>query len=325
MQLSQHVKIWTELFEAKFRFILDKHAPVKTYQMRKNYSPYISVGTKILMAGRDILHEEAVKLGSKEMTAEVKKKSKQIKKEIEKDEKKYYERDFGDGADVTTAWRRANEIMGNSKNLAPTSIKKKNENGEEEIVNNPQKLSIMFNNFFRKKVKNLREKTNQQPSVSPNERLQKWLSQREEPLPLFQLKEITPKMFRGIMKKMKGKRVHGVDWIDSFSLKVSSPLIEECLIHLINLSIRRSSFATRWKPQLIFPFHKKKEKDAIENYRPVSHLVQVGKMVEYAIYPQIVEHFSNNNLFHPNHHGSLTNHSTATAIIQLFDMWFRSS
>ena len=91
---------------------------------------------------------------------------------------------------------------------------------------------------------------------------------------------------------MKGKRVHGVDWIDSYSLKLASPLIEDCLIHLINLSIRGSSFATRWKPQLIFPFHKKKEKDAIENYRPVSHQVQVGKMVEYAIYFQIIEHFS---------------------------------
>ena len=42
-------------------------------------------------------------------------------------------------------------------------------------------------------------------------------------------------------------------------------------------------------------------------------------MVEYAIYFQIVEHFVSNNLFHPNHHGSLANHSTATAIIQLFD------
>ena len=48
-------------------------------------------------------------------------------------------------------------------------------------------------------------------------------------------------------------------------------------------------------------------------------------MVEYAIYFQIVEHFSNNNLFHPNHHGSLTHHSTATAIIQLFDMWLEAA
>ena len=48
--------------------------------------------------------------------------------------------------------------------------------------------------------------------------------------------------------------------------------------------------------------------------------MQVGKLVEYAVYFQMVEHFMSNDLFHPNHHGSLAHHSTATAIIQLFDM-----
>ena len=76
---------------------------------------------------------------------------------------------------------------------------------------------------------------------------------------------------------------------------------------------------------MIFPHHKKKEKDILENYRPVSHLVQVGKMVEYAAYFQIVEHFTKHNLFHPNHHRSLANHSTSTAIIQLFDMWIQAA
>ena len=119
---------------------------------------------------------------------------------------------------------------------------------------------------------------------------------------------------------MKPKRVQGVDWIDSFSLKIASPLIEDALQHLINLSISSSKFSARWKPQLIFPLHKKNERNIVGNYRPVSHLVQVGKMIEYAVYFQIVELFITNNLFHPNHHGSLANHSTATAIIQLFDM-----
>ena len=39
------------------------------------------------------------------------------------------------------------------------------------------------------------------------------------------------------------------------------------------------------------------------NYRPVSHLVQVGIMVEYEAYLQIVDHFTQQNLFHPNHTG----------------------
>ena len=114
-------------------------------------------------------------------------------------------------------------MMGNNKNLASTAIKMKNEKGEEEIITNPLRLSIMFNNFFRKKVQNLREKTNQPPSIPPTKRLQDWLDKRGEPPPPFQLQEINQKIFRGIMKKMKEKRVHGVDWIDSYSLKLASP------------------------------------------------------------------------------------------------------
>ena len=124
---------------------------------------------------------------------------------------------------------------------------------------------------------------------------------------------------------MKSKRTHGTDWIDSYSIKLAGPLLEDSLIHLINLSIRESKFSGRWKPQMIYPLHKKNEKDLLENYRPVSHLVQVGKLVEYAVYFQIVDHFTKHDLFHPNHHGSIANHSTATAVIQLFDLWLEAA
>ena len=124
---------------------------------------------------------------------------------------------------------------------------------------------------------------------------------------------------------MKGKRSHGVDLIDSFSIKLAGPLIEDALLHLINLSITQFKFAPNWKPQLIFPLHKKNKKEFVENYRPVSHLVEVGKLVEYAVYDQVVGHFTENQLFHENHHGSLSNHSTATALIQLVDMWIEAS
>ena len=76
---------------------------------------------------------------------------------------------------------------------------------------------------------------------------------------------------------------------------------------------------------MIFHLHKKKEKTKVENYRPVSHLVEVGKISEYIVYEQIVEHFTSNKLFHPNHHGSLANHCTATALIHLTDMWLEAA
>ena len=47
--------------------------------------------------------------------------------------------------------------------------------------------------------------------------------------------------------------------------------------------------------------------------------------MEIVVKNQIVKHFTSNNLFHPNHHGGLANHSTSTALIHLHDMWLYAS
>ena len=317
---SDDVEEAAEIFEKGFKSILDEHAPIKIFQMRKHYSPYVSEHTKSLLKERKVLKEEAIATGDKNAEKEFKKKGKEIKKALAVDKDNYFKRDFMEQIDPATSWRTVKMILGQNNNLAPTVIKDTNEKGEVIFEANPKKLANKFNHYFREKIRLLREKTNQPPVVPPTLRLRSWLEKRETPPPPFQIRPIDKTDFRNILKKMKPKRVHGIDWIDSYSLKIASPLLEDSLIHLINLSISDAKFSSRWKPQLIFPLHKKNERDLITNYRPVSHLVQVGKMVEYAVYFQIMEHFIKNDLFHPNHHGSLANHSTATATIQLFDM-----
>ena len=151
------------------------------------------------------------------------------------------------------------------------------------------------------------------------------LYQEDEPPPPFTLKKIGFPALRKAIKRMKGKRSCGVDLIDSYSLKLAAPLIEDALLHLINLSIEKGIFAKNWKPQLIMPTFKKKDRNMVENYRPVSNLVETGKLVEYVVAEQIMSRFLSNNLFHKNHHGSLPDHSTATALIQLTDMWMEAA
>ena len=245
-----------EEFEKQFRAILDNHAPVTTFQMRKNYSPFLSKETKELIIGRDSWKEVATKRGMKSAHKIAKNLGKEVKKAVIKDEKEYYKKDFGDKQDTTQAWKTAKVILGMNKNLMPTAIKQKDKHGEVEVVTNPQKLANMFNHFFKSKVDKLREQTNHPPTIPPEERLEQWLGQRSSPPPPFQFKKISKSDFRKILKKMKSKRTHGVDWIDSFSLKLAGPIIEDSLIHLINLSLETSRFSTRWKPQMIFPHHK---------------------------------------------------------------------
>ena len=223
----------SKVFEQSFKDILDKHAPIKTFQMRKHYSPYVSDNTKRLMEERNNLKKEAVAEGNKVAEKEFKKKGKEIKKALINDEKLYYQKDFGESKDVSAAWRTAKVILGENNNLAPTVIKNTTENGEVEMVTNPKRLANIFNNYFRKKIKLLREKTNHPPATPPCERLKKWLAKRGDPPPPFKLKTIDKIMFRKIMSKVKPKRVQGVDQIDSYSLKLASLLIEEALKRIL--------------------------------------------------------------------------------------------
>ena len=102
-------------------------------------------------------------------------------------------------------------------------------------------------------------------------------------------------------------------------LKAIYPIIRFGILRIINLSITEGKFNNTWKPQLISPRFKKGSRRLLENYRPVSTVVEMGKLVEMEVHDQTVEHFMNNNLFHNDHHGSVPKLDTVTALIKVHE------
>ena len=308
-------------FGELFREVLDIHAPVKIFQIRTNYVPYLSQETKSLMEERKALKEEATKTGDEVLFKEYNKKRNEVKARLDPDKASYYSDKFSArNSTPSNAWKTVYNILGYNDNKAPSKIKV-----DEKVISNPQELANAFHKIFKDKVSKLRQKTSLNPTTDPSTRLRDWLTSRPNPLPEFKLKTINLLKLRKIMKTMKSSRSHGKDFIDSCSIKLAFPLIEEAVLHLINLSISSCSFAPGWKIQLVLPLHKKQDKLNGENYRPVSHIIEIGKIVEKVVYEQVYEHFASNALFHRNHHGFLGNHSTATALLQLHDMWLTAA
>ena len=310
-----------QTFQELFCHVLDRHAPRKIFQMRKNYVPYLSDETKLIMAERDALKEEATKKGDEALLKEYKKLRNLVRHQLPKDQPKYYENKFHDESmTVKKAWKLVYDLLGKIDNKSPTKIQYEN-----KIISNPKALAQAFSKIFREKVSKLRVQTNVEPVVDPVERLDSWLSERSDPIPSFELKPIDMNKLKKLMKKMKPSRSHGTDFIDSYSLKLAFPLIEDSILHLVNLSITSKTYSKSWKFQLVLPLHKKNDTMDGNNFRPVSHIIELGKIVEYAVHDQVYDHFVKNGLFHGNHHGFLGNHSTATALIQLYDMWLSAA
>ena len=279
--------------------------------------PFLSHETKVLMRERDALKEESTVQGCPILFNEYKVKRNKVKAMVQSDKINYYKSRLHDQSfDIKKVWKTVYNVLGNIDNKAPKQIRQ-----GDRIINNPKLMAEALNKTFQDKVKKLRNQTNIQPVINPSERLQLWLNKRENPTPNFALKQITLKELREALSRMKYSRSHGIDFIDAYSIKLAGPLIEDSLLHIVNLSITSGVFPSTWKTQLVLPLHKKNDKLDGNNYRPVSHIVELGKIVEFVIHKQVYDHFDKHLLFHKNHHGFLSNHSTATALIQLQDLW----
>ena len=140
------------------------------------------------------------------------------------------------------------------------------------------------------------------------------------------MKEISEEETKKLIKSLKGKKSCGLDWICGYSLKLASNELSPELEKLINISIKSGQFYSKWKLSKVLPgFKNKGSKFDATFYRPISNLSEVSKMAEKAVHQQVYKYLSENGLIHPDHHGFLQNHSTATALQQIVDLWLKAA
>ena len=66
MYLCEDLETATDLFTQKVTKILDEMAPIKTYQVRKKYAPWLSPDLKSEMEDRDVAQKVAQESGAQE-------------------------------------------------------------------------------------------------------------------------------------------------------------------------------------------------------------------------------------------------------------------
>ena len=88
------------------------------------------------------------------------------------------------------------------------------------------------------------------------------------------------------------------------------------LVFLICISLQEF-FHLPLKFAEVVPVHKKDSKLDFSNYRPISLLSNLDKILEKIMYTRIFKFFNNNNLFYPLQFGFRQNYSTAHALISL--------
>ena len=86
------------------------------------------------------------------------------------------------------------------------------------------------------------------------------------------------------MSSLRVDKATGPDGISARLLKEACPEIVPSLTHIINLSIRCGYFPDEWKISKVLPLYKEDIKSDPNNYRPISILPFVSKIIEKTKY-----------------------------------------
>ena len=294
---------------------LDSCAPVRTIQTRSKYAPHLQPSTKQLMEQRNVAQRTAATSGDIEdwrLYRGLRNKC----VAAQRLDKQIWEKDKLSSTDNSPAklWKAVKGIIGWGNTGPPTKLFHAG-----KYISSPAGLATTLNNFFINKVKKLRASIPVAAS-DPLSKLRESMASRQCS---FNIQLVTEKEVLNIITSMNNSSSTGVDFIDTQTIKLVKHEIAAAVTRIINLSIETSTFPLIYKHSQIIPLKKKPTLNDLEcsSYRPVNLLPILGKIVEKAIFNQLVEYLDENKLIHPNHHGGRKGHSTTTALVQMYNTW----
>ena len=301
------------MLSSKLNNILDIMAPVKTIQIHTRYAPWLSEDTKKLMDKSNAVQKKAAESRDADDWREYKSLRNSATARM-KVEKRTWEKEKLDNAkhDPGGLWKNVKGLLNWNNSGPPSQLF---HNGI--FVNSPARLAGTMNSFFVDKVAGLRERIPQVNS-DPHAKLRESMRNRTCTM---KFRAVTPDEVLDIIKALKNSKSTGVDNLDTWTIKLVAEDILPAITHILNLSISQSKFPTMWKQAKVVPLLKKGDPLIPKNYRPVALLPILSKILEKAVFLQIVEYLDSNNLLSPNHHGCRSGHNTATALIQMYDQW----
>ena len=118
---------------------------------------------------------------------------------------------------------------------------------------------------------------------------------------------------------MKRNKALGPDNLPPNLIKDSAEIIAEYLAYVINLSLRSGLFPNDWKIARVIPLYKSGPSDRLENYRPISVLPIMSKVIEKVVHKRLVDYLEEHHMLADQQFGFHRKRSTELAVTLFTD------
>ena len=212
--------------------------------------------------------------------------------------------------DIKNTWKTINDILSKTKiqKKSPTVIV---ENGVTHT--DKQNIANKFNQFFTNIAQTLARDIKYDGTKNYKYYLNKHINT------VFNFQTIDEETVRKTIQNLPSKNSCGLDGISSKLIKIIEPAIIKPLTLLINQVLNTGIFPDELKIAKVIPLLKKDDPKLLKNYRPISLLPTISKVVEKITFTQLSTYFNENKLIFDNQYGFRPKHSTEYAALELVD------
>ena len=294
----------TMLFNDTLQELMDKHCPIIKRKINKAHkkSNWFDSELQSLRRDRRAAERRFRKSKSERDKATYKAIRDAYNKLVKVKRVTYHRNSLRDrGSDIKALYQKINELLGKSECKLPE-------------CHSTAKLAEDFKNFFSEKINNIRDVIEQNQVGNTAHSTQSCQSKFNG------FNEVTADDLHDIIKSM-GNKFCSLDPLPTWLFKSCFMELRPILLYIVNQSLSTGYFPTAMKYALVRPTLKKPGADSelFSNYRPISNLSFISKLLEKVVLKQLNSYLSSNGLFCPVQSGYRPHHSCETLLIKLFD------
>ena len=189
----------------------------------------------------------------------------------------------------------------------------------EKTSFNAKDNANLFKDFFSNLANNLFLKLPEAPKRFGKESLSLYYDKFNLHSKNFNFCSVSKEPVLKIIQNLDLSKASGIDTISVRFIKDGANVLAVPISQLFNLSIKTSSFPDDCKISKLKPLYKKGSKTDPKNYRPISLLPIVSKIIEKLVHDQAQNYLSENNVLYDCQSGFRKNYSTNYCLAYLND------
>lgn len=182
----------------------------------------------------------------------------------------------------------------------------------DKTIDDPMEIANLFNTYYISVAEDLR-------SSSSSSQLNYHDIETKADDTKFTIPFMTLDNVHDLFNNLDVNKATGLDGIPAYFLKISKTSTAQVILILCNLSIKTGIYPDMWKRAKLIPVYKGDSQVNRGNYRPISILAVVSKILERHVSISYSYYLNDNNIFSNCQHGFRAYHSCETSLITILE------